>query len=107
MKFLPKYLSYWKVMIVSFGDKLTEMAWHGIRVRKLTPLIHAQALRKLNIIDSACSLVDLNSPPGNRLERKKGQLKDYYSIRVNSQWRIIFRWKEGHAYDVQIIDYHT
>jgi toxin HigB-1 len=64
------------------------------------------ALRKLRILDAAMSLSDLRVPPGNRLERLRGDRAGHHSIRINDQWRICFRWKEGDAYDVEIVDYH-
>jgi proteic killer suppression protein len=96
-------------MITSFGEKGTSDLFHGIssrRVRKLTSHIHEIALYKLDVLNAAQVLDDLRSPPGNRLESLKGELKGFYSIRINSQWRIIFRWSEGSATDVQITDYH-
>ena len=96
-------------MITSFGDKGTSDLFHGItsrRARKLPSQIHKLALYKLDVLNAAQVLDDLRSPPGNRLEPLKGELKGFYSIRINSQWRIIFRWAEGSATDVQIVDYH-
>ena len=96
-------------MITSFGDKGTSDLFHGIfsrRARKLAIQIHEPALYKLDVLNAAQILDDLRSPPGNRLEPLKGELKGFYSIRINSQWRIIFRWAEGSATDVQIVDYH-
>ena len=96
-------------MITSFGDKGTSDLFNGIsnrRARKLPSQIHKLALYKLDVLNAAQVLDDLRSPPGNRLEPLKGELKGFYSIRINSQWRIIFRWAEGSATDVQIVDYH-
>jgi proteic killer suppression protein len=96
-------------MITSFGDKGTSDLFHGItsrRARKLPSQIHKLALYKLDVLNAAQVLDDLRSPPGNRLEPLKGELKGFYSIRINSQWRIIFRWAEGSATNVQIVDYH-
>ena len=96
-------------MITSFGDKGSSDLFHGItsrRARKLPSQIHKLALYKLDVLNAAQVLDDLRSPPGNRLEPLKGELKGFYSIRINSQWRIIFRWAEGSATDVQIVDYH-
>ena len=96
-------------MITSFGDKATSDLFHGISsryVRKLPNQIHELALYKLDIINSAQDLNDLKSPPGNRLEVLKGDLKDFHSIRINSQWRVVFRWESNAAHDVQIMDYH-
>ena len=96
-------------MITSFGDKGTSDLFHGIssrRASKIPDQIHELALYKLDVLNAAQVLDDLRSPPGNRLEPLKGELKGFYSIRINSQWRIIFRWAEGGATDVQIVDYH-
>ena len=96
-------------MITSFGDKGTSDLFHGIssrHARKLPSKIHETSLYKLDILNAAQVLDDLRSPPGNRLEPLKGELKGFYSIRINSQWRIIFRWAEGSASDDQIMDYH-
>ena len=96
-------------MITSFGDKGTSDLFHGIssrHARKLPSQIHEISLYKLDVLNAAQALDDLRSPPGNRLEPLRRELKGFYSIRINSQWRIIFRWAEGGATDVQIIDYH-
>ena len=96
-------------MIVSFGDKVTSDLYHGVasrRVRKLPNQIHEPALYKLDVINAVQNLDDLKSPPGNRLEQLKGNLKGFYSTRVNSQWRIVFRWETNAAHEVQITDYH-
>jgi len=96
-------------MIVSFGDKATSDLYHGVasrRVRKLPNQILEHAVYKLDVINAAQNLDDLKSPPGNRLEQLKGNLKGFYSIRINSQWRIVFHWESNAAHDVQILDYH-
>ena len=96
-------------MITSFGDKATSDLFNGIRSRqsrKLPNQIHEIALYKLDVINAPQALDDLRSPPGNRLEALRGELKGFHSIRINNQWRIIFRWSENNASDVQIIDYH-
>ena len=96
-------------MITSFGDKATSDLFHGISsryVRKLPNQIHELALYKLDVINAAQELIDLKSPPGNRLEALKGDLNDFHSIRINSQWRVVFRWESNAAHDVQIMDYH-
>lgn len=96
-------------MIASFGDKGTSDLFHGIssrRARKIPSQIHELSLYKLDVLNAAQVLHDLRSPPGNRLEPLRGELEGFYSIRINSQWRIIFRWAEGGATDVQIVDYH-
>jgi proteic killer suppression protein len=68
--------------------------------------VHKAALRKLRMLDAATSVDDLRVPPGNRLERLRGDRAGQYSIRVNRQWRICFRWDDGDAHDVEIVDYH-
>jgi proteic killer suppression protein len=96
-------------LIRSFGDPSTEDLYHGrrtSRVRHFPPNIVPVALRKLDVINAAHALVDLRSPPGNRLEVVKGNLEGFYSIRINNQWRIIFRWENGRADQVSITDYH-
>jgi proteic killer suppression protein len=93
-------------MIRSFADKETERVWNEVRSRKLPHDIQDNALRKLQMLDAAGQLEDLRNPPGNRLEQLKGDRKDQWSIRINSQWRICFTWRDGHAGDVEICDYH-
>ena len=92
-------------MIVSFGDRKTEEFYHGGR-RWFPPEIHAAALRKLDMLEGAHNLEDLRVPPGNRLKALKGDRVGFCSIRVNQQWRLVFRWKEEGAYDVVLVDYH-
>ncbi len=96
-------------MIVSFGNKATSDLFHGIssrHVRKLPNQIHETARYKLDVLNAAQSLDDLRSPPGNRLEPLTGNLKGFHCIRINSQWRVVFRWDTNVAHDVQILDYH-
>ncbi|MFN3348923.1 type II toxin-antitoxin system RelE/ParE family toxin [Pseudorhodoplanes sp.] len=93
-------------MIVSFGDSETEKIRNGERSRRLPPDIQAAALRKLRLINAARTIDDLRVPPGNRLERLRGERAGQWSIRINSQWRIVLRWTEGGAEDVSIVDYH-
>ena len=96
-------------MIVSFGDKATEALFHGEigrKVRSLPPEIHRTALRKLDMMNAASELSDLRAPPGNRLETLRGDLAGKHSIRINDQWRIVFRWQSGDAHDVEIVDDH-
>ena len=93
-------------MIRSFADKLTAAVFAGYEVRRLPRTIQANARRKLILIDSAASLESLRVSPGNRLEALKGDRKGQWSIRINDQWRICFRWQGGHAWDVEIVDYH-
>ena len=96
-------------MIISFSDKATSDLFNGVtsrHVRKLPTKILEVALRKLDVLNAAQTLDDLKSPPGNKLEALKGDLKGFHSIRINSQWRIVFRWAIGGIHDVQIMDYH-
>ena len=93
-------------MIESFGDKRTEQIFSGERVTKLDANLQIKVLRRLRYLDAAEQLEDLRIPPSNKLEKKEGDLQDFYAIWVNTQWRIIFRWKDNGAYDVQLIDYH-
>ena len=94
------------IVIISFGSKGTEKIWNGIRIAKLPLEIQTIGRRKLRMINNSQNIQDLTIPPSNKLEKKKGQLKDYYSIWINDQWRIIFKWDNGNASDVEIIDYH-
>jgi proteic killer suppression protein len=93
-------------VIVSFGDSETGLVWRGVRSRRLPADIQSVALRKLRMLNSAKRLDDLRIPPGNRLERLGGDRSAQHSIRINDQWRICFRWIEGDAHDVEIVDYH-
>jgi len=93
-------------MIISFGDKDTGKIWSGSRIDKLPMEIQTTGRRKLRMINNSQSLQDLTIPPSNKIEKLKGHLKDYYSIRINDQWRIIFKWDNGNASEVEIIDYH-
>jgi proteic killer suppression protein len=93
-------------VIRSFGDKDTERLFRRQPVRKLPPAIQRVALRKLRQIDAATSLDDLRVPPGNRLEKLTGDRAGQHSIRINDQWHICFRWSDGDAYEVEIVDYH-
>jgi proteic killer suppression protein len=93
-------------MIVSFGNTDTEKVWSGIRVKKLPTEIQNIGRRKLRMINNSISLTDLKAPPANRLEKLSGNLKGFYSIRINDQWRIIFTWNSGNASEVEIVDYH-
>ena len=91
-------------MIVSFGSKDTEKIWNGIHVKKLPIEIQQIGRRKLRMINNSQNRADLRIPPSNRLEKLQGS--DFYSIRINDQWRIIFHWVDNNAHDVEIIDYH-
>jgi proteic killer suppression protein len=93
-------------MIVSFGSKDTQKIWNGERVKSLPGEIQDVARRKLRMLNNSQSVSDLRIPPANRLEKLKGDLNEFYSIRINDQWRIIFRWNNGNAENVEIIDYH-
>lgn len=92
-------------MIKSFKSKETEALFNGARVRTWLA-IRRVALRKLDMLDAVTRLTDLRTPPSNRLEALKGDRKGQYSIRINDQWRICFAWRNGHAHDVEIVDYH-
>ena len=93
-------------MIQSFADRETALVWSGRRSRRLPPDIQGAALRKLRMLNQAKVLGDLRIPPANRLEALKGKWAGSYSVRINDQWRIVFRWTQGGPDDVQIIDYH-
>ena len=92
-------------MIKSFKCPEAQLILDGTPSRKLPPDIQTSARRKLRQLDNAVLLSDLRSPPGNRLETLKGEREGRYSIRINDQWRICFRWEEGLA-EVEIVDYH-
>ncbi|MFT7030898.1 MAG: proteic killer suppression protein [Marinoscillum sp.] len=93
-------------MILSFGSKETEKVWLGERVTKWPLEIQTMGRRKLRMLSNSQNISDLRIPPSNRLEKLSGNLKDFYSIRINNQWRIIFIWEDGNATEVEIIDYH-
>ena len=93
-------------MIVSFADRETERVWHGVGSPRLPAEIQQKARLKLRMLHAAARLEDLRIPPANRLEALAGDRKGQYSIRVNDQWRICFRWQSGQAADVEIVDYH-
>ena len=93
-------------MIKTFADKRTAALFSGQFVKALPTDVAVRAKRKLDLIDSAASIDFLRVPPGNRLEALLGDRKGQHSIRVNEQWRLCFRWSEGHAYDVEFCDYH-
>ena len=93
-------------MIISFGSKETEKVWKGERVNNLPIEIQQIGRRKLRMINNSQNINDLRIPPSNRLEKLSGKLQNFYSIRINDQWRIIFNWENNLASEVQIIDYH-
>ena len=96
-------------MIVSFSDDATADLYHGRstnRIRRFPPTLRRVALRKLDMLNAAYRINDLREPPGNHLEVLKGELAGYRSIRVNDQWRVVFRWEDSNAYEVALTDYH-
>ena len=96
-------------MIETFGNALAEDLFDDKKTRAtraFPPKLRRAARRKLLYLHDAAGLKDLAVPPGNRLERLKGRWKGLYSIRINDQWRVMFRWRGGNAFDVQVVDYH-
>ncbi len=96
-------------MIVDFGDRATEDVFHGDNTkaaRRIPPIIWKVACRKLDMLNAAHTLQDEAAPPGNRLEALKGELAACHSIRINDQFRIVFKWADGNAHEVRITDYH-
>ena len=98
-----------RIVIVSFADRATEDRYHNrptARARRFPPDVVEIALVKLDMLNAAAALRDLRSPPGNRLEPLRGRLGGKHSIRVNDQWRLVFRWEGNNAHDVSLTDYH-
>ena len=93
-------------MIKSFRGKIAEAVFNRERAVRFPANAYRAAQRKLAMIDAAVSINDLRAPPGNRLEKLSGDRKGEYSVRINDQWRVCFRWEAGDAYDVEITDYH-
>jgi len=93
-------------MIRSFKNRDTEQVFDGFRSRRIPVMIQRRAQRKLLILHAASTLQDVRVPPGNRLEKLVGY-KEIYSIRINNQWRVCFVWRDSHAHDVEIVDYHS
>ncbi len=93
-------------LIVNFRCAETERIWQRQYSKRLPGNIQERALHRLQLLDAAVRLEDLRVPPGNRLEALKGDRKGQHSIRVGRQWRICFRWVDGNAHDVEIVDYH-
>lgn len=93
-------------MIISFGSKETRKIWERERLKGFSTDLQEITRRKLRMLNNSQTTSDLQIPPSNKLEKLKGNLKDYYSIRINSQWRIIFKWNNGNALEVKIVDYH-
>ena len=97
---------YYSTVILSFACAETERLFRAELARRLPPTIQRSARRKLLTLHAATELRQMAVPPGNRLEALKGRRSGQHSIRVNDQWRICFRWQDGHAQDVEIVDYH-
>jgi toxin HigB-1 len=93
-------------VIKSFRNRDTERIFARDGVRRWSSEIQRAALRKLLILDAADELADLRTPPGNRLEKLMGDRAGQHSIRINDQWRVCFEWRDGDAYEVEIVDYH-
>jgi proteic killer suppression protein len=93
-------------MIISFGSKDTEKIWNGERTKKIPIEIQQIGRRKLRMLNNSQNIGDLMIPPSNRFEKLSGTLDDFYSIRINDQWRIIFKWENNHSSEVEIVDYH-
>jgi proteic killer suppression protein len=93
-------------MIISFGSKETEKIWNGDRVKNLPNNIQQIGRRKLRMLNNSQSLMDLRIPPSNKLEKLSGKMSGLYSIRINDQWRVVFKWEDGNASEVTITDYH-
>lgn len=95
-------------MIVTFANTptQTERIWNGQRSKRLPADIQNRALAKLRLVNRAKAIDDLRNPPGNRLHALKGDRAGQHSVSINDQWRICFVWKDGNAYDVEIVDYH-
>ena len=93
-------------MIKTFRDPETERVWKEERSRRIPTSLRKTALKKLQIVNAAGALGDLALPPGNRLERLRGDREGQHSIRINDQCRICFEWRDGNAYQVEIVDYH-
>ncbi len=93
-------------MIISFGTKETEKIWNGERIKKIPIEIQKTGRRKLRMLNNSQNLMDLKIPPSNRLEKLTGKLKEYYSIRINDQWRIVFNWNNNNSHKVKVMDYH-
>jgi len=95
--------------IQSFGDSLTEKIFLGVKDKEVSKFLQDLldlAERKLDMVEAAERLQDLSSPPANWLEKLKGEIREFWSIRINKQWRIIFKWSDDGPHNVQITDYH-
>ena len=93
-------------MIKSFGGRSAEKVFLRERAKGLSSHIQRLAYRKMLILDAAEMIEDLRNPPGNRMKKLSGRRRGQYSVRINDQWRICFRWRDGDAFDVEITDYH-
>ena len=93
-------------MILTFRSKDTEKIWNGERIKRIPMEIQQVGRRKLRMLNNSQNIMDLTIPPSNRLEKLSGKLKDFYSVRINDQWRIVFKWENNHAKEVEIMDYH-
>ena len=93
-------------MVLNFGSKETEKVWNGERVSKWPLEIQQIGRRKLRMLNNSQNIRDLTVPPSNRLEKLSGDLSGFYSIRINDQWRIVFKWLNGNSEEVEIVDYH-
>ena len=93
-------------MIKSFADKEADKIWNRTQSRKLPANIQNVARRKLRMMNNAQNITALRIPPANHLEKLSGNLEGFHSIRINKQWRIIFKWENDNAFEVQIVDYH-
>ena len=93
-------------MVISFGSKETKKIWEGERIKGLSTELQEISRRKLRMLNNSQDLNDLMVPPSNRLEKLRGNLKEFYSIQINNQWRIIFKWNNGNATEVEIVDDH-
>jgi len=94
-------------MITSYGTKETEKICNGDRVKNLPREIQQIGRRKLRMLNNSQNLIDLKVPPSNKLEKLSCKMSDFYSIRINDQWRIVFKWDDGNSSDVTIMDYHN
>lgn len=97
---------YDTLVIKGFRDKRTKAIFDGQYVKGIDPQVQPRARQKLKLLDAATTLQDLKSPPGNRLEPLKADRLGQFSIRINDQWRVCFRWEDNHATDAEIVDYH-
>jgi proteic killer suppression protein len=93
-------------MIMSFRDKETERLWQSGRGRRLPANLQLRAFKKLAILNAAVTLDNLKVPPGNQLEALRGNRAGRHSIRINDQYRVCFVWRDGNAFEVEIVDYH-